>query len=144
VLRPLPLVLQDVFETESRIDTLAKPAEIKDEPSLSFSDVSFRYHGAEKLALSGLNFEVEKGQTLAIIGGTGSGKSTLINMIPRFYDAGTGVVALNGTDLKALSNEDINHKVSMVPQKAILFKGTIRYNMTYGKEEATDEEIWKA
>lgn len=136
--------IQEVFAAESQIDTIDKPIKIKDEPSLSFSDVNFRYHGAEKLALSNLNFSIKAGQTLAIIGGTGSGKSTLINMIPRFFDAETGVVSLNGTDVKALSNEDINHNVSMVPQKAILFKGNIRNNMTYGKEDATDDEIWNA
>ncbi|WP_125763591.1 ABC transporter ATP-binding protein [Companilactobacillus hulinensis] len=136
--------IQEVFATESTIDTVAKPAKIKDEPSLSFSDVNFRYSGAENLALSNLNFKVGAGQTLAIIGGTGSGKSTLINMIPRFFDSETGVVSLNGTDVKALSTEDINRKVAMVPQKAILFKGTIRSNMTYGKDDATDDEIWHA
>ncbi|MFC6323493.1 ABC transporter ATP-binding protein [Companilactobacillus baiquanensis] len=136
--------IQEVFATESQIDTMDKPIKVKDEPSLSFSDVNFRYNGAEKLALSNLNFSIEAGQTLAIIGGTGSGKSTLINMIPRFFDAETGVVSLNGTDVKALSNEDINHHVSMVPQKAVLFKGNIRENMIYGKEDATDEEVWNA
>ncbi|WP_125712559.1 ABC transporter ATP-binding protein [Companilactobacillus kedongensis] len=136
--------IQEVFAAESQIDTIDKPIKIKDDPALSFSDVNFRYHGAENLALSNLNFSIESGQTLAIIGGTGSGKSTLINMIPRFFDAETGVVSLNGTDVKALSNEDINQHVSMVPQKAILFKGNIRDNMTYGKEDATDDEIWNA
>src|SRR5699024_4562283 len=87
--------IQEVFAAESQIDTIDKPIKIKDEPSLSFSDVNFRYHGAEKLALSNLNFSIKAGQTLAIIGGTGSGKSTLINMIPRFFDAETGVVSLN-------------------------------------------------
>lgn len=136
--------IQEVFETESKIDVVAKPAKVGDEASLSFNDVNFRYHGAENLALANLNFKVTKGQTLAIIGGTGSGKSSLINLIPRFYDAETGVVSVNGTDIKALSTEDINSKVSMVPQKAFLFKGTIRDNMIYGKEDATDDEIWHA
>ncbi|APX73098.1 ABC transporter ATP-binding protein/permease [Companilactobacillus allii] len=136
--------IQEVFATESTIDTVAKPAKVKDAPSLSFSDVNFRYTGAENLALSNLNFKVTAGQTLAIIGGTGSGKSTLINMIPRFFDSETGVVSLNGTDVKALNTEDINKRVAMVPQKAILFKGTIRTNMTYGKDDATDDQIWHA
>jgi len=136
--------IQEVFETESKIDVVAKPANVKGDAGLGFNDVNFRYTGAEKLALSNLNFKVTQGQTLAIIGGTGSGKSTLINLIPRFYDAETGVVSLNGTDVKALSTEDINSKVSMVPQKAILFKGTIRENMAYGKDGATDDEIWHA
>ncbi|GEO78233.1 multidrug resistance ABC superfamily ATP binding cassette transporter, ABC membrane protein [Companilactobacillus mindensis DSM 14500] len=136
--------IQEVFETKSEIDVVAKPAKVSDEASLSFNDVNFRYSGAEKLALADLNFKVTKGQTLAIIGGTGSGKSSLINLIPRFYDAETGVVSLNGTDVKALSTEDINSKVSMVPQKAFLFKGTIRDNMIYGKPDVTDDEIWHA
>jgi len=136
--------IQEVFETESKIDVVAKPAKVGNEASLSFNDVNFRYHGAENLALSNLNFKVTKGQTLAIIGGTGSGKSSLINLIPRFYDAETGVVSVDGTDVKALSTEDINSIVSMVPQKAFLFKGTIRENMAYGKEDATDDEIWHA
>ncbi|MFD1418804.1 ABC transporter ATP-binding protein [Companilactobacillus keshanensis] len=136
--------IQEVFVAESQIDTIDKPIKVKGDPALSFSDVNFRYHGAENLALSNLNFSIEAGQTLAIIGGTGSGKSTLINMIPRFFDAETGVVSLNGTDVKALSNEDINQHVSMVPQKAILFRGNIRDNMIYGKKDATDDEIWNA
>ncbi|CAJ1186878.1 ABC transporter ATP-binding protein [Companilactobacillus nantensis] len=136
--------IQEVFETESKLDVVAKPAKVGDEASLSFNDVNFRYNGAENLALANLNFKVTKGQTLAIIGGTGSGKSSLINLIPRFYDAETGVVSVNGTDVKALSTEDINSIVSMVPQKAFLFKGTIRENMAYGKEDATDDEIWHA
>ncbi|MBL3530371.1 ABC transporter ATP-binding protein [Companilactobacillus zhachilii] len=136
--------IQEVFETESKLDVVAKPAKVGDEASLSFNDVNFRYHGAENLALANLNFKVTKGQTLAIIGGTGSGKSSLINLIPRFYDAETGVVSVNGTDVKALSTEDINSIVSMVPQKAFLFKGTIRENMAYGKDDATDDEILHA
>lgn len=136
--------IQEVFETESKLDVVAKPAKVGDEASLSFNDVNFRYHGAENLALANLNFKVTKGQTLAIIGGTGSGKSSLINLIPRFYDAETGVVSVNGTDVKALITEDINSIVSMVPQKAFLFKGTIRENMAYGKDDATDDEIWHA
>ncbi|AKP66366.1 ABC transporter ATP-binding protein [Companilactobacillus ginsenosidimutans] len=136
--------IQEVFSKESQIDTVAKPAKIKGDASLEFNDVNFRYLGAEKLALTNINFKMEKGQTLAIIGGTGSGKSTLINLIPRFYDSETGTVRINGTDVKALNTEDINRQVSMVPQKAVLFKGTIKSNMLYGKADATDDEIWHA
>lgn len=137
--------IQEVFAKESQIDTVAKPAKIKQgEASLEFDDVNFRYLGAEKLALTNINFKMDKGQTLAIIGGTGSGKTTLINLIPRFYDSETGTVMINGTDVKALNTEDINRQVSMVPQKAVLFKGTIRSNMLYGKDDATDDEIWHA
>ncbi len=136
--------INEVFDKESQIDTVAKPAKIKGDASLEFNDVNFRYVGAEKLALTNINFKMEKGQTLAIIGGTGSGKTTLINLIPRFYDSETGVVRINGTDVKALNTEDINRQVSMVPQKAVLFKGTIRDNMLYGREDATDDEIWHA
>ena len=136
--------INEVLDKQSQIDTVAKPAKIKGEASLEFNDVNFRYLGAEKLALSNINFDMKKGQTLAIIGGTGSGKSTLINLIPRFYDSETGTVRINGTDVKALNTEDINHQVSLVPQEAVLFKGTIRSNMLYGRDDATDDDIWHA
>lgn len=136
--------IQEVLSKQSQIDTVAKPAKIKGNASLEFNDVNFRYLGAEKLALTNINFKMEKGQTLAIIGGTGSGKTTLINLIPRFYDSETGVVRINGTDVKALNTEDINRQVSMVPQKSVLFKGTIKSNMLYGRSDATDDEIWHA
>ncbi|WP_099974593.1 ABC transporter ATP-binding protein [Lactobacillus terrae] len=136
--------INEIFVAKSNIDNVTKPAVMGTDPSVEFSDVNYRYEGAQDLALTDLNFKITEGQTLAIIGGTGSGKTTLINMIPRFYDVEAGTVRVNGTDVKALDKVDVNNQVSMVPQKAVLFKGNIRDNMRYGKPEATDEEIWNA
>ena len=86
----------------------------------------------------------DRGQTIGIIGGTGSGKSTLVNMIPRFYDATTGAVLVDGVDVKEYSFEPLRDKIGIVPQKAVLFKGTIRDNIRWGKKDATDEEIYEA
>ena len=95
-------------------------------------------------SISGLNIKVRKGETIGIIGGTGSGKTTLVHMIPRFYDATEGEVKINGVNVKNYSKEDIRNKVGIVMQKAVLFDGTIRDNMKWGKENATDSEIFDA
>jgi ATP-binding cassette subfamily B protein len=113
-------------------------------PDLCFDQVAFRYQQAENPALSGLDFHVHAGQTLAVIGGTGSGKTSLINLIPRFYDAESGQVMVNGKDVRKLDLDDLRAHVAMVPQKAILFAGTVRDNMRYGNDNATDEQIWHA
>lgn len=113
-------------------------------PDLRFDQVTFRYQQAENPALSGLDFHVHAGQTLAVIGGTGSGKTSLINLIPRFYDAESGQVLVNGKDVRKLDLDDLRAHVAMVPQKAILFAGTVRDNMRYGNDNATDEQIWHA
>jgi ATP-binding cassette subfamily B protein len=113
-------------------------------PDLRFDQVDFRYQQAENPALSGLDFHVHAGQTLAVIGGTGSGKTSLINLIPRFYDAESGQVLVNGKDVRKLDLDDLRAHVAMVPQKAILFAGTVRDNMRYGNDNATDEQIWHA
>lgn len=118
---------------------------IKDEDmQLRFENVTYQFPAAERPVLQGLDFEMKKGQTLAIIGGTGSGKSTVANLIMRFYDASQGAVYLNGKNLRNLTQHDVRERVSYVPQKANLFSGTIRSNMLDGKENATDEEIWRA
>lgn len=111
---------------------------------LTFDQVSYSFPNAERSVLKGLSFDVKAGETMAIIGGTGSGKSTVANLIMRFYDATTGQVSLNGQDLRDLSQHDIRDHVGYVPQKANLFSGTIRSNMQFGKNDATDEEIWRA
>ena len=116
----------------------------QDMPDLHFDNVTYRYHHAENPALSDVDFHVTAGQTLAIIGGTGSGKSTLINLIPRFYDAESGAVKVNGANVKDVDLADLRRNVSMVPQKAILFAGTVRENMQYANDNATDAEIWHA
>ncbi|QTH44662.1 ABC transporter ATP-binding protein [Cohnella sp. LGH] len=116
------------------------------EPSgrLEFENVSFRYPGAENAAISGISFNASPGEVTAIIGGTGSGKSTLISMIPRFYDAEEGVVRIDGTDVRELSVERLRSMIGLVPQKAQLFTGTVEDNIRYGKDDATDEEIRRA
>lgn len=116
----------------------------KIQASLEFKNVSFRYRGAEDLALDNLSVDVKAGETLAIIGGTGSGKSTLINLIPRLYDVNSGEVLVDGNDVRKYSLHDLHDKVAFVQQKAVLFKGTIRSNLLIGNPEATEEDMWKA
>ena len=109
-----------------------------------FEHASLRYPGAGADSLSDIHVTVKKGETVGIIGGTGSGKSSLVQMIPRFYDATGGRVLVDGKDVKTYEPEVLKEKVGMVPQKAVLFRGTIRNNIRWGKNDATDEEIWKA
>lgn len=112
--------------------------------SLEFQDVSFRYRGAEQLALQDVNFKVHGGQTLAIIGGTGSGKSTFVNLIPRLFNVDEGTVLVNDQPIDHISQHDLHDAVSITQQKAVLFKGTIRSNLQYGNADATDNEMWHA
>lgn len=111
---------------------------------LRFNHVSYRYEGAENPALSDINFTAKSGQMLAIIGGTGSGKSTLVNLIPRFYDIETGSILFNELDIREIKPKSLRADIGFVPQKAVLFSGSLRENMQYGNPKATDEEIWKA
>jgi ATP-binding cassette subfamily B multidrug efflux pump len=108
---------------------------------IEFQDVTFSYPGAEEPALSHINFSARPGQVTAIIGGTGAGKSTLVSLIPRFYDIESGHVLVDGVDVRAMAQEHVREKIGFVPQKAVLFSGTIRENIRYGKADATDEEI---
>ena len=112
--------------------------------AVEFSHVSFTYPGAAAPSLSGLDFRVEKGQTLGIIGGTGSGKTSLVNLIGRFYDATEGQVWVNGKDVRNYKKGELPKKIGIVPQKAVLCKGTIRENLRWGNEDASEEELWKA
>jgi ATP-binding cassette subfamily B multidrug efflux pump len=112
--------------------------------SLEFQDVDFRFNGAERLALHDLNFKVTAGQTLAIIGGTGSGKSALVNLIPRLFDVERGEIKVNGTAIDKLSQHDLHQVISITQQQAVLFSGTIRSNLQFGNDNATDEEMWHA
>lgn len=140
--------INEVLELESTIiDGKERFTEksIQDENSeLRFDKVTYQFPTAERPVLQGLSFEMKKGQTLAIIGGTGSGKSTVANLIMRFYDATEGGVYINGKNLRNLSQYDVRERVSYVPQKANLFSGTIRSNILDGKKNATDDEIWHA
>ncbi|QCQ04548.1 ABC transporter ATP-binding protein [Ligilactobacillus animalis] len=111
---------------------------------LVFDNVSFRYENAENLALENVSFSAKAGQMLAVIGGTGSGKSTLVNLIPRLYDPTAGQITLNETPITEVAQSDLHEHVSFVQQKAVLFKGTIRSNLQFGNETATDEEMWHA
>ena len=116
----------------------------KDMPHVVFENVSLKYANAGEESLTGINFEARKGQVIGVIGGTGSGKTSLINMLPRFYDATRGQVYVDGLDVTKYKKEDIRNKVGLVPQKAVLFKGTIRENLRWGNESATDEELMEA
>lgn len=114
------------------------------EVTLAFNHVNYRYHGAEKLALEDIDFQAKSGEIVAIIGGTGSGKTTLVNLIPRLYDIESGSIQINGTDVSEMTQYNLRELMGFVPQKAVLFSGTIRDNMQYGKPDATDEMIWEA
>ena len=116
----------------------------KEVPTLDFNDICFRYTGAEKPAILGVDFHLKAGETLAIIGGTGSGKTSLVNLIPRFYDIEKGSILFNEQNVQNLDVKELRNRVGFVPQKAILFTGTIRSNLLYGLENATEEEMWKA
>jgi ATP-binding cassette subfamily B multidrug efflux pump len=134
-----------VLDLEGSICDPEAPAEIVESKGLvRFDNVEFRYPGAEDPVLSGISFTARPGQTTAIIGGTGSGKSTLVNLIPRFYDVTSGSVSVDGIDVRNYAQEDLWRLVGVVPQKAFLFSGTVASNLRYGDEKATDEEIWHA
>lgn len=108
---------------------------------VEFKDVTFSYHGAEEPALRNISFSAKPGETTAIIGSTGAGKSTLINLIPRFYDIDSGSILVDGVDIREISQENLRNKIGFVPQKAVLFSGTITENIRFGNNDATDEEI---
>lgn len=136
--------INEVLDQNSPIISPDAPKPLGDTPALEFDHVDFRYHGAEDPALSGIDVSMHAGQTLAIIGGTGSGKTTMINLIPRFYDVDAGAVKVNGVNVAELDLKQLHQAVSFVPQKAVLFSGTVRENMQYGNPDATDEQIWHA
>ncbi len=133
-----------VFAEKSSIHWKEALTERSSGSKVSFHDVDFFYGNAKEPSLSHLSFEAKAGQTIGIIGGTGSGKSTLVNLIPRFYDVQKGSVLIDGMDVKDYPLKALRHKIGIVPQKAVLFAGTLRENMKWGKEDATDEEILKA
>lgn len=113
-------------------------------PKVVFDQVSFLYAGAKEESLSDISFTVEKGETIGIIGGTGSGKSTVVNLIPRFYDIASGSVKVDGVDVREYPLEELRGKIGVVPQKSVLFQGSLRENMQWGKKDAADEEIYQA
>ncbi|EAE7767528.1 ABC transporter ATP-binding protein [Listeria monocytogenes] len=136
--------INEVLDMNAEILNPENPKTSTPPAKLSFENVTFRYEGAEKPVIEDITFEANAGETVAIIGSTGAGKSTLINMIPRFYDVESGVVKINGIDVREMDQSSLRQKIGLVPQKAVLFTGTIASNMRYGKEDATDEEIWAA
>ncbi|MHC0036954.1 ABC transporter ATP-binding protein [Pseudoneobacillus sp. C159] len=111
---------------------------------VEFDHVTFSYPGAEMPALMDISFKAVPGQVTAIIGGTGSGKTTLVNLIPRFYDIDSGVIRVNGVDIQQMTQQELRSKIGLVPQKSVLFSGTIKENIRFGKEDATDEEVVQA
>jgi ATP-binding cassette, subfamily B, multidrug efflux pump len=134
--------INEVLAINPEINDPDKP---KDETEIrgqvEFKNVTFSYHGAESPAISEISFKATPGKVTAIIGGTGSGKSTLVNLIPRFYDVESGKVLVDGVDVREMSQEFLRNKIGFVPQKAKLFAGTISQNLRFGKEKATDDEI---
>ncbi|HBM4072807.1 TPA: ABC transporter ATP-binding protein [Listeria innocua] len=136
--------INEVLDMKAEILNPENPKTSTPPAKLSFEHVTFRYEGAEKPVIEDITFEAKAGEMIAIIGSTGAGKSTLINMIPRFYDVESGVVKINGIDVREMDQSKLRQKIGLVPQKAVLFTGTIASNMRYGKEDATDEEIWAA
>ena len=114
------------------------------ENAVVFDDVTFAYSKAGAPSLSHISFSVKKGQTIGIIGGTGSGKTTLVNLISRFYDASNGTVLLDGQNIENYTRSDLRSRIGVVPQKAALFKGSIRDNLKWGREDASDEDLWQA
>ncbi|MFT8878426.1 MAG: ABC transporter ATP-binding protein [Oenococcus sp.] len=136
--------INELLQAQSTIKDPAASASASQEASLIFKNVEFKYTGAEDPALSGVTFSAKSGQTVAIIGGTGSGKSTLINLIPRFYDVTTGSIQVNSQNISDYKQENLRDLIALTPQKAILFTGTIRENLKYGNPQATDMELWHA
>ncbi len=136
--------IQDVFDIKPSQNVEKDLCEGDDNYAVEFKNVSLRYNGAGDTSLESIDFSVLKGETVGIIGGTGSGKTSLINMIGRFYDAESGEVLVNGKNVKSYEFEDLRERIGIVPQKAVLFKGSIRENLKWGDKNATDEDILKA
>ena len=139
--------IQEVLEADLSVrdpEQPVTPAKLAQPGLVEFRDVEFGYPGAETPVLFGLKFEVRPGQTTAIVGSTGSGKSTLVNLIPRFYDVTGGAVLIDGVDVRAMRQADVWQRTGVIPQKAFLFSGTVASNLRFGDESATDDELWHA
>lgn len=141
--------IREVLDTEPMIVDPPHPIPLAATPAaergvVEFRDVEFRYPGAEEPVLRGISFRAGPGETTAIVGSTGSGKSTLINLIPRFYDATGGSVMIDGVDVRELARDDLWSRIGLIPQKAFLFAGTVASNLRYGSADATDDELWRA
>lgn len=137
--------IEGIFEVKSSMQWGETAASVQeDAPAVEFDHVHLAYAGAGAESLSDIHITVQKGQTVGVIGGTGSGKSSLVNMIPRFYDATKGTVRIDGRDVKNYGMEELREKVGIVLQRAVLFRGTIRENLLWGRGDASDEELWEA
>lgn len=142
--------ISEVLETEASIKDVSdgriteSDSTVSDENSVVFSKVGMKYPGALEESLSNLDFKVKRGQTIGVIGGTGSGKSSLVHLIPRFYDTSSGSVYVNGKDVREYPLVELRDKIGIVMQKAVLFAGTIEENLRWGNPDATEEELWKA
>ncbi len=137
--------IEEVLQTESSIREVAEPEQMTSHNGVvKFSHVNFRYPGAEADVLHDIDFTAEPGKTTAIIGSTGCGKSTLVNLIPRLYDVTDGSITLDGKDIRGIRMADLREEIGFVPQKGILFSGTIASNLRFGKEDASDAQIGKA
>ena len=138
--------IEAVLAKEGEPDVLhpARDGWSADAPAFSFEDVTFAYHGGGAPALHGITFSAKRGETVGVLGGTGSGKTTLVSLLPRFYPASRGVVRLGGRDVKSIPANELRERVGVVPQKAVLFKGTIRSNLLWGRGDASDEELLRA
>jgi len=136
--------IQEVLETQPSIVDPQEPAVAEAEAGLvELRDVEFRYPGAEEPVLSGISFTARPGETTAIVGSTGSGKTTLISLIPRFYDVTAGAVLLDGVDVREMAQQDVWRRIGLVPQKSFLFSGTVAANLRHGDEQAADEQLWR-
>ncbi len=136
--------IQSVFEIENSIKTPDNAVCGDTANTVEFKNVSLCYKGAAENSVENITFRANAGDTVGIIGGTGSGKTSIINLIPRFYDATVGSVLVGGVDVKEWTTEQLREKIGIVPQKAVLFKGTVRDNMRWGKNDADDDEIYAA
>ena len=136
--------VEGVLELPTGMESAGSDAEAKDDSAVAFEQVSLTYVGNAEPSLTNINFSVKQGMTVGIIGSTGSGKTSVVNLIPRFYDATEGVVRVFGKDVRTYPTEQLRYKIAIVPQKAVLFRGTIRSNLLWGNENATDEELWEA
>ncbi|WP_433676051.1 ABC transporter ATP-binding protein [Microbacterium gorillae] len=137
--------ISEVLETPSTLAAPERPvASFPETGTVSFTDVSFQYPGADAPVLSGITFRADKGETVAIVGSTGAGKTTLVSLIPRLFDSTTGSVRVDGVNVREADPESLWSRLGLVPQKAFLFSGTIASNLRFGRESATDEELWHA
>ena len=136
--------IKNVLDTKLTIHDSKYPKELPIDNSIEFKKVSFKYEGSEDKILNNIDFKIGSGETVAIIGGTGSGKSTIAKLIPRFYDVSSGKIMIGGTDIRDISQEDLRNLIGYAPQKSMLLSGTIRSNIAYGSDDISDDDVINA